>query len=256
MRNRYFPCGRMMIFLWLLLLSCGCTGKIAGMQPKSLEIISRSIYETDRIVATAQIDLVTAQGHFPVRAALVLQRPSYLRLEMLPLIGTPDFFLTATPDDMRIFIPSRGEFYSGEPSAENLARFLTFALNIADMVMIFSGSYPPLAGQNLSFASHEGDGLLRVDMKTPSGPSQTIWMERNGRIVRLVRHSSDGREIYQVQYEDYAPQSPLAKKITIKWADNATSVSVKYSDLKIEKATDLSVFELPVPVEIRIIKLN
>ncbi len=255
MRNRYFSCGRMMIFLWLLLLACGCTGKIAGMQPKSLEIISRTIHETDRIVATAQIDLVTTQGHFPVRAALVLQRPSYLRLEILPLIGTPDFFLTATPEDMRIFIPSRGEFYSGEPSAENLARFLTFELSIADMVMILSGSYPPLAGQNLSSTSHEGADLLRVE-KTPSGPSQTIWMERNGRIARLVRHGSDGREIYQVQYEDYAPQSPLAEKITIKWADNVTSVSVKYSDLKIEKATDLSVFELPVPVEIKIIKLN
>ena len=204
----------------------------------------------------AQIDLVTAQGHFPVKAALVLQRPSYLRLEMLPLIGTPDFILTATPDDMRIFIPSRGEFYSGKPSAENLARFLTFALNIADMVMILSGSYPPLAEQNLSYASYEEADLLRVVMKTPSGPSQTIWMEKNGRIARMVRHDSDGRESYQVKYEDYVPQSSFAEKITIKWTDNMTSVSVKYSDLKIEKATDLSVFELPVPAEIQIIKMN
>jgi hypothetical protein len=256
MRDRYFLCGRMVIFLWLLMLACGCAGKTAGMPPKYLEIIPRTIHETDRIVATAQIDLTTAQGHFPVRAALVLQKPSYLRLEMLPLIGTPDFFLTATPDDMRIFIPSRGEFYSGKPSAENLARFLTFALNIADMVMILSGSYPSLAEQNLSYASYEGADLLRVDMKTSSGPSQTIWMGKNGRIARLVRHDSDGREIYQVQYEDYAPQGSLAEKITIKWTDNVTSVSVKYSDLKIEKATDLSVFELPVPAEIKIIKMN
>ena len=105
---------------------------------KSLEILSRTIHETDRIVATAQIDLMTAQGHYPVRAALILQKPSYLRLEMLPVIGTPDFFLTATPDDMRIFIPSQGEFYSGKPSAENLARFLPWALNIEDIVMILS----------------------------------------------------------------------------------------------------------------------
>ncbi|MDP2854355.1 MAG: DUF4292 domain-containing protein [Smithellaceae bacterium] len=256
MRDRYFPCGRVVIFLWLVMLVCGCAGKTAGMPPKSLEIISRTIHETDRIVATAQIDLMTAQGYFPVRAALVLQKPSYLRLEMLPLIGTPDFFLTATPDDMRIFIPSRGEFYSGKPSAENLARFLTFALNIADMVMILSGSYPPLAKQNLLYMSYEEADLLRVDMKTPLGPSQTIWMEKNGRIARLVRHDSDGREIYQVQYEDYTPQGPLAEKITIKWTDNVTSVSVKYSDLRIEKATDLSVFELPVPAEIKIIKMN
>ena len=39
------------------------------------------------------------------------------------------------------------------------------------MVMILSGSYPPLAEQNLSYASYEEADLLRVDMKTPSGPS-------------------------------------------------------------------------------------
>jgi hypothetical protein len=75
-------------------------------------------------VATAEIDLKTEQGHYPVRAALIMQKPSYLRLEILPVIGTPDLYLAATPDHLQIFIPSREEFYSGKPSAENLARFL------------------------------------------------------------------------------------------------------------------------------------
>jgi hypothetical protein len=260
MRNRCFFSKRIMMVVLLSALACGCAGKtvvVPSVPPeKILEIISRTINETDRIVATAQIDLMTAQGHYPIRAALILQKPSYLRLEMLPVIGTPDFFLTATPDDMRIFIPSRGEFYSGKPSTENLTRFLPLALNIEDIVMIFSGAYPTLAGKNLSYESYAEASLLRVDRKVPGGGSQIIWMEKNGRMAKLIRNGSDSREIYQVQYEDYEQGSPFAGRITIKMADQVTSISVKYTDIKIEKATDLSIFELPVPAGIKTILLD
>jgi outer membrane lipoprotein-sorting protein len=259
MSHRYCSCKRILIVLLLSALICGCAGKTVietGLPPKSLEILSQTIHETDTIVATAQIDLTTAQGHYPVRAALILQKPSCLRLEMLPVIGTPDFILTATPDDMRVYIPSQGEFYSGKPSAENLERFLSWALNIEDIVMIFSGAYPPLAGKNISYESYAEGDLLRVDMKTSSGLSQMIWMDQNGRMAKFTRNASAGREIYQVQYEDYETGSPLAGRITIKMADHVTSISVKYTDVKIEKAMDSSVFELPVPAGIKIIKLD
>jgi hypothetical protein len=39
-------------------------------------------------------------------------------------------------------------------------------------------------------------------------------------------------------------------------ADGITSISVKYSELKIEKAADLSVFELPVPAGVKLILLD
>jgi len=259
MFHRYFSCKQIIMVFLLSVLTSGCVGKTViglGMPPESLATVSRTIQETDRIVATTQIELMTAQGHYPVRAALIMQKPSYLRLEMLPVIGTPDLFLTATPDDMRVYIPSRSEFYSGKPSAENLERFLSWALNIEDMVMIFSGAYPLLTGKDISYESDVEGNLLRVDMKTPSGSSQVVWMEKNGRMVRLVRNGSDGRELYRVQYEEYAPAHPLAGKITIRMADHITFVSLKFTDIKIEKAADLSIFQLPVPAGSKIIKLD
>lgn len=259
MSYQYFSCKRIMMVLFLSALTCGCAGNtIIGTSnpPDSLEIISRMIQKTDRIVALAQVDLMTAQGHYPVSTALILQKPSYLRMEILPVIGTPDFFLTATPDDLRVYIPSQSEFYSGKPSAENLGRFLSWAMNVEDMVMIFSGAYPALTGENISYESYVDDHLLRVDMKTPSGYSQMIWIEQNGRMAKLVRNGPDGREIYSVQYEEYMPEIPLAGRITIKMADNVTSISVKFTDIKKEKAMDLSIFELPIPVGSKIIKLD
>ncbi|GAB6271766.1 MAG: hypothetical protein STSR0003_16100 [Smithella sp.] len=228
----------------------------SGRPPDALESIPLALQETDRIVATAQIELTTAEGRYPLRAALILQRPSYLRLEMLPVIGTPDLFLTATPDEMRIFIPSLGEFYTGKPSAENVARFLPWALKVEDIVMILSGAYPVPAGENISYERFAEGRLLRTDMKTPSGFLQKVWTMQNGSVAKFIRYGPDGKEAYQVQYEDYAPSSPLAETINIQWADNKMSVSVKYSDWKLEKATDGSVFELSVPAGMKSRRLD
>ena len=250
---------RMMGILFLSLLACGCAGGAvmeSGRHPDPAAMIRLALRETDRIVATARMDLSTGQGHYPLRAALILQRPSYLRLEMLPVIGTPDFFLSATPREMRIWIPSQGEFYVGRPSAENMARFLPWTLNLEDLVMILSGSFPPLGGAHLSYGRSAEDGGLRVDMKTVSGPSQTIWTENGGRLTRLIRYGSDGKEVYSVRYEDYTPGLSLARKILIQWADNTQSAFVEYSDVNIEEAADLSVFTLPAPDGAKIIRMD
>ena len=245
--------------LFLSLLACGCAGgavmESAG-HPDPAAMIRLASRETDRIVATVRMDLSTAQGHYPLRAALILQRPSYLRLEMLPVIGTPDFFLSATPREMRIWIPSQGEFYVGQPSAENVARFLPWTLCLEDLVMILSGSFPRLDGAALSYGHSTEKGGLRVDMKTAAGPSQTIWMENSGRLTRLARYNSDGKEVYCVRFEDYTPGLALAGKIFIQWAENAMSVCVEYSDVKIETTADLSVFTLQAPEGAKIISLD
>ena len=215
-----------------------------------------AISADERIVATAHIDVVSPQGHYPVRAALILQKPSYLRLELLPVIGTPDFFLTATPSEMKIFIPSRGEFYSGKPSARNMAHFLPWSIGVEDMVMIFSGSYPPLAGTRLFYESYPDDHLFCVNMKSDAGDSQLLWFTKEGMLAKLIRKSMDGREIYSALYEDYEPGGRLAGKITLLMADAYTSVSVRYADVHIEMSKDKSVFDLPVPPGGKIIQMK
>lgn len=261
MYQLYFPGKRLMILFAATILFCsgGCVPKAAlrpANPPKALEMVSPAHAAKERITALAQIDLVTSRGHYPIKAVMVLQRPSYLRLEMLPVIGTPDFFLAVSPDEMNIFIPSQNEFYSGKPTAENLARFLPWSFTLEEIVMILSSTYPPLDEPNVSYESHLDDALLRVDMKAPAGPSQTIWMTKNEKMAKLIRYDALGKEIYQAVFDDYASGTAFAEKIVIQWADNITSVSVKYSDLKIEKNVDLSIFKLTAPPGSKTIHLD
>jgi hypothetical protein len=248
----------LLVLLWISAV-CGCAGK-AGLAPgASFEkppVMAQAILENERIVATAHIDVVSARGHYPVRAALILQQPSYLRFELLPVIGTPDLILTATPAEMKIFVPSRGEFYSGKPTARNLALFLPWSMGIEDLVMIFSGACPLLSGSKVSYENNREDQLPNVMMKSTSGESQVVSFTKEGRISKLIRRGTDGREIYQAFFEDYPPDARLAGKITIRMADELTSISVRYSDVQIETAGDRSVFELTAPAGSKIIHMN
>ena len=256
-----FPPPRVILLFILFILVCGCAaGKRFslpfGPPETSLTTMVPVLQETDRIVATAEIDLKTEQGHYPVRAALIMQKPSYLRLEILPVIGTPDLYLAATPDHLQIFIPSREEFYAGKPSAENLARFLPWGFNVEDIVMILTCSFSPVGGKEFLRASDHEDDLTGFDLKNPSGFTQTFWMDKNGKVKKLIRHDPEGREMFQVSYEDYTSESNLAGKITVIRTDQLTSISVKYTDLKIVRETNFAVFELSVPAGIQKINLD
>ena len=223
---------------------------------KILASISNTIAEDDILSAVVQIDLVTSNGYHPARAALIIKKPSYLRLELLPVIGTPDFFLAASPAKMSIFLPAKGKFYHGQPTAANLQRFLPWPIDIEEIVMIFAGTYPSMKDMFSDYQSYQEQDLLRIEMTAQSGCSQIIWVGKNNRLMKLVRKNEHGKEVYNVKYDNYEEQNPVAGEITINMADGVTSVSIKYSELKIEKATDLSIFNLPVPDNVKTIPLD
>lgn len=258
--KKVFFLPRIIILLLLAVLASGCIQQTVihndSTPEKILSAISNAVAEDDILSAMAQIDLVTLRGYQPARAAVIIKKPSYLRLELIPVIGTPVFFLVASPEKMSIFIPARGEFYRGQPTQTNLAKFLPWQFNIEDLVMIFSGTYPSLKEKVITYQSYQENNFLRIEMKAQSGYSQIIWVGENNQLRKLVFNDEQGKEIYNVKYDHYGLPGSLAGEITISMADGITSLSIKYSDIKIEKATDLSIFDLPIPANVKVIMLD
>ena len=101
MQKKVFSFTCIIFLLLLAVLASGCVPQ-AIIYPDSpaekiMAAISSAVAEDDILSAIAQIDLGTIHGYHPARAALIIKKPSYLRLELLPVIGTPDFFLAASP---------------------------------------------------------------------------------------------------------------------------------------------------------------
>jgi hypothetical protein len=259
-RTRPVSFPAIIFLLWVSLLAGGCVQQ-KSVYPdfpaqKNHRAISGALDNDDIFSAVVQIDLVTNKGRYPVRAALMIMRPSYLRLELLPVIGTPDFILAASSETMSIFIPSQGKFYSGQPTAANLGKFLPWKFNIEDIVMIFSGTYPSLKENNITYQSDNEANLLRMEMKAPSGSSQMIWTGEDHKLHKLVRRDEAGKEVYTVRYIYDATDGSFPETINISMADGITSLSIKYSDVKVEKANDLSIFNLPLPDNVKAIRLE
>jgi hypothetical protein len=247
------------MILSLAILTAGCMRQVI-IPPDSatrdiLALVRGTISDNDDIQAIAQINLVTPQGSYPARVALIIKKPSYLRLELLPLFGPPEFFLTVNPQEMRILLPAKGELYRGKPTGENFARFLPWKFDIEEMIAIFAGSYPNI-GDITSYRSEADGKLLRIEMKAQSGATQIIWVDNTNRLIKLQRLNEFDKELYTVHYEDYEQDKPIAGKINILMADGVTSLSVKYADLKIEKGSDPVIFNLPVPAGFKEVLLD
>jgi outer membrane lipoprotein-sorting protein len=258
MQKRLFFQRRVIILILMAAFLSGCVRQ--AVQPsnfsvdKTLSAIEAAVAETHTLSALVEIELAIPGGNYPSKAALIIKKPSYMRLELLPPIGTPDFFLTATPEKMKILLPSERNFYEGEPSARNLARFLRWQFNIEDIVAILTSTYPPLK-ETATFSARSEGNAVRIEIEAPSGKSQAIWVEAN-RLVKLVRRDDKRVELYSVSFEDHEEGSGLARKITIKMADGITSLCIKYSDIKIEETADLSIFDLNIPAGFRTILLD
>ncbi|MBN1365114.1 MAG: DUF4292 domain-containing protein [Syntrophaceae bacterium] len=249
------------IFLFLLpLLSCSfkkTTIVDSGFSTGEFKASAYSfIGEDDIFSALAQINVFTTKSFYPLKAALTLKRPSYLRLELLPVIGVPDFFLTASPEILKIFIPSKGEAYSGQPTISNLEKFLPWPIEIEDMIMIFTGTYPLFKESNILYQAHRENNYLVVEMNSSSGASQIVWVGENNKLLKLVRKDEGGEELYNVKYSYNNDHRNFPEKITINITNETTSLSVRYSDIKIEKAKDLSVFDLTIPDDVKEIILE
>lgn len=259
MQSRFYLLRNVLFLIIPAILNAGCAKKAVIFHYPStqniLSAISNAVSKTDTLSAAARINLVTPQGYFPLRAALVIKKPSYLRLEFLPPLGPPDFFLAATPQEMKVLLPGKGEFYQGTPDSRNLARFLPWVVNIEDIVAIFTCTYPPLTG-DITYQPHPGKNNLRVEMKVEAKVVQTLWIEPDGRLSRLERLDENGKLLYTALFSDYKDGSPIAGKINVGLADGTTSLDLKYSDLKIEKANDLSIFDLSVPEGFKEIIMN
>jgi len=218
--------------------------------------LSSTIAHTDTLSAVAQIDLATAQGVYPLKAVVIVRKPSYLRLELLPVFGTPDFFLISTPNEIKILLPTEGKFYQGSASGRNLARFIPWEFDMEELVAIFVSGIPPLRENAVCRAKDDGSKGVKVEIKTPPGIFHAVRVDAKSRLMELVRFDQSGKELYKANFEDYFEGSPLAGKITVSMADGVTSLAVKYSEIQIEKTADLSVFELQAPAGFKTIFLD
>lgn len=212
--------------------------------------------------AIARIEVNSGGRRYPpFRVALMLKLPSMMRIETIPAIGPPDFFLALTHDTLKAFLPTKQEFYQGRASRENLALFFPVSLPPKDMVHVLMGIPPGITGKNLTFREGAADGKHSLDVFSSDGKKIMALRLDGGanRLAGMDMFAPYGEILYTVSCDEYSKVGDnidLPQRITIFSPETNLTVAVRYSDMELSRETDETLFELGLPPGMKAIVLD
>jgi outer membrane lipoprotein-sorting protein len=229
-----------------------------------LKEIEPSAY--DILKATAKIEVSNVEGRYSTKAAVLVKKPSSLRIEAIPVIGPINLFICIYNDTLNVFFPQKGEFYTGKATPENLAHAIKYfpaGLGKEDMISIMFGTYPSLRHKNItSLRGTAETESYRLDMIGKDGRKlQSLWIDpAKRRLLGFQVFKADGNVAYTARFEEFkeslnAPALP--RKITItSGAKDHARVTIHYSEIQIPRDIEASAFSLPTPPGINPISLD
>ena len=243
-----------------LLLALSLAALLAGCAPPKTLVLGDDFASPDRALRTlrdnappeailagvSRVAAVTADGRYSLKAAVMMKRPSSLRIEEIPLMGLPDLFLAVHGDALRAFFPREGQFYIGRPSKENVARFLPWLLEVRDLLALLHGLPPEGLAAG---AAREGklDGeLYRIDAR-----GGALWIDPAGiHLARVEVLDESGRLLYDVALSDYGagdhPAVPMRLVFHFGRPPKLT-LDIRHSDMRVAPEQEEGAFDLPVP---------
>jgi hypothetical protein len=241
----------------LALLLGGCTatrvaiapGASYGSPQAALQAIAARS-PAQAVTATARIEIVSASERYPFKAALMMKPPASLRLESIPLLGPPDFFLTLNGSELRVFLPPKGLFYTGRATAWSLSRFIHLALPPAEIVSLLMGQSPAEAkGDSPSFWRGEREeGFYRIDRYMAGQRVRSLWIDPDGdRLIRIRVFAGGDTPPYTAEFAEHTRVGDALVPQRLKITGEGLSFSLLYTELLPLADEDAEAFVLPVP---------
>lgn len=216
-----------------------------------LKKISTTSNREETVTATARLTIKTAKGTYAQNVAMAVKKPSSLRIETIPLFGTPDLLLSVDVNRLKVFLPKEGHFYVGPATRKNIFLFSRLFLNLDEAVAILMGN-PPLLQQNgMKLKGSMEKGLYRIDIFSGKRLTQSLWVDLNqDKVLQTDVFNETGEVYYRVEFDNYnlfgRITRPQSVKIIIA-APQKISASIKYSNIQVLSETAENLFDLPVP---------
>jgi hypothetical protein len=231
----------------------GCAGRILSVPPvispeAALHALAVSKTHTLALTATSRIDISRRGERYPLKAAIMMKRPDFLRVESIPIMGPADFYLSVAGGELRVFLPEKGAFYTGRATASSISRFFPVSMPAADMVCLLMGAPPDDAQPIQSMYADREEGLYRVDQYQSGKIIRALWIEpQGGRLIRVRSFTQEQKVVYTAEFEDFTRigEGFLPQLVTIRM-DETTALTIRHRDLR-QIDFDPESFPLPLP---------
>ena len=213
--------------------------------------------------AVAQVVVNTEEGRYPVKLAIIASKPESLRLEAIPIIGLPNFFLSIHDRTMKVYLPQNGEYCVGPATINNLKSFFPIQLAVPDLVALLMGCRPTVPSeQTILKGSSEGKSY-RVDILSRENHLlQSLWIDpANLYLTRLDGFGKDGDKLLTVYFDEYFQDNDASMPSRVRFqmpGRDERTITLRYDGATFAPLTNETerIFDLPVPEGVRTIILK
>lgn len=143
---------------------------------------------------TAKVSVSSPQRKFNFRLAVIMQSPDKLRLESIPVLGPPDFILTAQGGKFQVYLPGTQEFITGKTTPDNLAGFLPLPWSTERWMAMLRGNNPDVFPDSARLRGKMEELLYRVDALSGGSVMESLWInpehKRLEKMERLLSQNS------------------------------------------------------------------
>ncbi len=249
-----------MVLIIMAVLS-GCAAKslppLQAADPKGiLHEIWRQSQPDKAFEAIASVRIESPEGTYSTRAAIIAQEPGLLRVETIPLFGTPDFLLTINERNMKAFYARQGKFYIG-PAEKGISLFAPVGLDPAEVVSLLKGSIPKYTlAPEMSVKDSRENGRYRFDLISGRGANRSLWVDPlSGRLTR-VEIAGTHNDRYTIDFDNFKDiaGSQFPGFIEIK-APEGRTVQIRFTTISVSAGPGKDAFGLEVPAGLEPITL-
>ena len=221
---------------------------------KALETIDLRDSRKGFMEAVAQVVVNTEEGRYPLKLAIIAAKPASLRLEAIPIIGLPNFFLSIHNGTMKVYLPQNGEYYVGPATINNLKSFFPIQLAVPDLVALLMGCRPIISPAQTVLKGYSEGKSYRVDiLSRENNPLQSLWIDpANLYLTRLDSFEKNGEKLLTVYFDEYSQENDVSMPSRIRFqmpGGDKRDISISYDGATfgpLSKETE-QIFDLPAP---------
>ena len=234
-----------------LIASCAGQQRVAYRKsydsPETVLNMIRATTVSNAITAIAKIEIAEPEGRRLFKAALMMKRSGSLRLELMPLIGPPDLFLSIDNEEIRIFIPSEKCFYKGKATARNIYRFLRVFVDGNELISLLMGFPPYGEKQQDHLTGVWEEKLYRIDQNKEGAGILSFWIDPLANRMTKISLTQDKIKFYEAVFEKYTIFEGLhmPECLTIT-GERTPTIKIRYRDIR-KIPDDQVIFSLQIP---------
>lgn len=248
--------------IFLVLVCSGCPKRIEfgpeGPIEDAEQLFQLVKASQDNVVSLqgdAKLRVDSPQGSGTLSLFVALARPGLLRFESFDFFNRPVASLTANQERFGMYQTEGNTWYEGPATPQNISRFLPVVLPSEELVAVMLGQAPFIPAERMTLALDRDEGVYVLTLYRGR---VTQVLQVHPKFHRVVRSEVRGVNAYDLAFENFEERGTFVfpKKVKLMVPQAKTELEVRYTDVTVNAAPDLTLFELTPPEGAKVVPVD